>query len=145
MARTEGGTLSLEALATLLRRAERRIDERLRDVLAPLDLTPRGHGLLAALTETAMSQQQASQALGIDRTSMVALVDSLESASLVVRERHPSDRRAYTLVLTPLGEKRRKQAAKAISQVEEEIVGGLDEKELRRLGRTLRTLTEGEE
>ena len=146
MARTPDGAPSpFETLATLLRQAERRVDEALRASLQPLELTPRQYALLSLLGETPMSQQEASRRMGIDRTTMVGLVDGLEAAELVVRERHPSDRRAHVLVLSSTGDKRRKQAARAVSQLEGEVLRGLDEKDLRRLGRALRSVAGQEE
>ena len=41
--------------------------------------------------------------LGIDRTSVVALIDALEVLGYVVRETDPSDRRAHALRLTEAG------------------------------------------
>lgn len=130
----------LEILATLVRLAERRIEDGLRASLQPFELMPREYALLSALAESSMSQQEASRALGVDRTSMVALVDRLEAAALVTRERHPTDRRAYTLVLSTAGEKRRKQAARAVAQQGNEMLADLDDKDLRRLNRSLRVL-----
>lgn len=138
--RNDTDASAFERLATLLRLAERRIDEGLRTSLQPLELTPREYALLSVLAEAPMSQQGASRALGIDRTSMVSLVDRLEAAALVARQRHPSDRRAYTLVLSPAGEKRRRQAARAVAEHGSELLAELDDKDLRRLNRSLRVL-----
>ena len=49
------------------------------------------------------SQQALSNALGIHRSAVVALVDDLEQRGLAERRRDPVDRRAYTLYLTPAG------------------------------------------
>ena len=49
------------------------------------------------------SQQALSNALGIHRSAVVALVDDLERRGLAERRRDPVDRRAYTLYLTPSG------------------------------------------
>jgi len=49
------------------------------------------------------SQQALSNALGIHRSAVVALVDDLEQRGLAERRRDPADRRAYTLYLTPAG------------------------------------------
>src|SRR5216683_7033951 len=50
-------------------------------------------GMLAA--GGTRSQQDLSEGLRTDRTTMVGTVDALESAGLVARERNPKDRRAY--------------------------------------------------
>ncbi|MEN3539914.1 MarR family transcriptional regulator [Microbispora sp. ZYX-F-249] len=50
------------------------------------------------------SQQQLARAHGIDRTTMVSVVDGLERLGLVRRSRDPGDRRKYAIVLTGEGE-----------------------------------------
>ncbi len=72
--------------------------------LARLDLHPRHFGMLSHLAASeGQSQQAISNALGIHRSAMVALVDDLEQRGLAERRRDPVDRRAYTLYLTPAG------------------------------------------
>lgn len=50
------------------------------------------------------SQQQLARMHGIDRTTMVSLVDGLERHGLVERTRDPSDRRKYAIELTAEGQ-----------------------------------------
>ena len=62
---------------------------------------------LAVLTVLAgdepASQQQAAQRLGVDRTTMVALVDALEGKGLVQRHADAADRRRNVVELTAAG------------------------------------------
>ncbi|WP_433257874.1 MarR family winged helix-turn-helix transcriptional regulator [Streptosporangium sp. CA-135522] len=58
-------------------------------------------GMLAAAGPR--SQQELSQGLRLDRTTMVSTVDALEKAGLLVRERNPQDRRAYITTITDAG------------------------------------------
>ena len=53
--------------------------------------------------EGAMTQQRLGQRLGIDRTTIVGLVDALVERGLVERVRDPVDRRAYLLTRTRAG------------------------------------------
>ncbi len=72
--------------------------------LAPMGLQPRHFGMLSQLAvNEGQSQQALSNALGIHRSAVVALVDDLEHRGLAERRRDPVDRRAYTLYLTPQG------------------------------------------
>src|SRR4051794_41255119 len=72
--------------------------------LAGLGLHPRHFGMLSHLAAAeGQSQQALSDALGIHRSAMVALIDDLEQRGLAKRSRDPVDRRAYTLHLTPAG------------------------------------------
>ncbi len=87
-------------LAQLGTHAHQRFAER----LARFGLHPRHFGMLSHLAASEGESQQAlSNALGIHRSAVVALVDDLEQRGLAERKRDPFDRRAYTLYLTPQG------------------------------------------
>lgn len=74
------------------------------DRLVRLDLHPKHFGMLSHLAAAeGQSQQALSNALGIHRSAVVALVDDLEQRGLAERRRDPVDRRAYRLYLTPAG------------------------------------------
>src|SRR5690349_16754118 len=60
------------------------------------------------------SQQQAAARLGVDRTTMVALLDALERKGLLARQPDPADRRRNVVLLTDAG-RRELRAAKAAS------------------------------
>jgi DNA-binding MarR family transcriptional regulator len=80
------------------------------EMLAPTTLNPRQVGILTMVTELEpMTQKDLGIALGIDRTTMVALLDDLEEKGHVTRQRHPRDRRAFLVHPTRSG--RRAQAA----------------------------------
>ena len=57
--------------------------------------------LLLDSTERPMSQQELSKVLKLDPTRMVAIVDRLEELGYAERNRNPTDRRRYTVTLTP--------------------------------------------
>jgi MarR family transcriptional regulator, lower aerobic nicotinate degradation pathway regulator len=98
--------------------------------LAPLNLHVRQFGLLTVLaTEGPRSQQELAEWTRMDRTSMVALVDSLEERGLVRRERNPADRRAYLLQITPAGKRMQVRARKVMQGAEEEVLGSLTSSE----------------
>src|SRR5437870_3874037 len=81
--------------------------------LAPMGLTVQLCGVLNRLAVGPISQHQLSEQLGIDRTTMVELIDDLESKGVVVRQRNPADRRAYSIRLTPKGRMVQKRASMA--------------------------------
>ncbi|WP_295124653.1 MarR family winged helix-turn-helix transcriptional regulator [uncultured Leifsonia sp.] len=65
-------------------------------------MTPNRFGVLAQLArQEGRTQQELATALGLHRNSMVGLIDDLEVRGLVERRRHPDDRRAYAIHLTP--------------------------------------------
>jgi DNA-binding MarR family transcriptional regulator len=77
----------------------------------------------------ALSQQAIGDALRIDRTTMVSLVDRLERRGLVRRERNPADRRAYTIGLTAEGRDLQRKAEAALDAAAAEFFGALSEQE----------------
>jgi DNA-binding MarR family transcriptional regulator len=73
-------------------------------MLAPIGLNARHVGILTMVTELApMTQKALGQALGIDRTTVVTLLDELAGMGYVVRQRHPHDRRAFLVQPTSSG------------------------------------------
>lgn len=124
-------------LGYLLGRAHlehRRIAE---ERLAPLGLRGKEFGALTILaSEGEMSQQRLGELMGVDRTTMVAVVDALQAAGLVERERDPRDRRAYALRATPRGRRVLTEATVAAKAAEDAFLARLpvaDRDELRRL------------
>ncbi|AYF78496.1 MarR family transcriptional regulator [Nocardia yunnanensis] len=77
---------------------------------AKLETPLREHWVLTYLAERAeVSQQEMANAMEIDRSEVVRLIDSLEKAGLVTRTRDPEDRRKYRLAITAAGERLRAQ------------------------------------
>src|SRR4029453_10954004 len=98
--------------------------------LAPLDLHPRHFGMLSQLAvNEGQSQQALSTALGIHRSAMVALVDDLEHRGLAQRRRDPTDRRAYTLYLTPAGRALLAELERVAEEDEAELLTALNASE----------------
>ncbi|TAJ35813.1 MAG: MarR family transcriptional regulator [Reyranella sp.] len=69
-------------------------------------LTPGEFGLLILVSRnTGLSQMALARALGIDRSTLVPILDRLQARGLLVRRRSPTDGRTHALRLTPSGEK----------------------------------------
>jgi DNA-binding MarR family transcriptional regulator len=77
----------------------------------------------------ALSQQAIADALRIDRTTMVSLIDDLERMRLVRRERNPADRRAYTIRLTAKGRELQRRAERALDEAAAAFFAPLGEEE----------------
>ena len=102
--------------------------------LARLGLNVKQHAALTLLTdEGSMTQQELGQRLGIDRTTIVAVVDVLEKAEFVRRDRSPADRRAYLLTLTPEGEQVQQHGARLIDTARRRLLAALDDADQRAL------------
>lgn len=79
------------------------VREQVERPLADAGFTLRTHWILNQLAHQPLSQQQVCNALAIDRSDMVRIVDDLEERELLTRSRDKKDRRKHTLHLTKAG------------------------------------------
>lgn len=109
--------------------------------LASLGLGVKAFGALSVLVEEGpLSQQRLGERQGVDRTTMVAVVDDLERGGLVERRRDPQDRRAYALYATAKGRRVLRQAGEAAKRAEDEFLAPLPARDRRCLKQMLQTL-----
>jgi len=88
----------------LLGRAARLCRDYFDGLAEPLGIHGRHFSVLAVLgEEKPLAQVEMSERLGIDRNTMVLLLDDLEARDLVTRRRDPRDRRAHLVSLTDAG------------------------------------------
>jgi DNA-binding MarR family transcriptional regulator len=112
---------------------------RVADALRSIGLTPALFGVLNVLgAREGAIQQELGSAMGIDPSTMVALIDQLEGAGLARRRPHPRDRRARQVSITPKGRRALERARKLAFQAEDEVLGGLAAAERRELLSLLR-------
>jgi len=88
------------------------------------------------------SQQEAAARLGINRTTMVILLDSLEGKGLVARRPDAEDRRRNVVVLTDAGRAKLHEATQASDAAEQELLAPLDEREAAQFRALLERITE---
>ncbi|WP_435174601.1 MarR family winged helix-turn-helix transcriptional regulator [Actinacidiphila sp. bgisy145] len=128
-------------LGYLLKHAQLRLAERAGPALAPFGLDARELAVLALLAAGhPLSQVEAARRLGVDRTTMVALVDVLEGKELVERRRSKKDRRRNVVELTELGKRVLADAEDARESAEREFLAPLGAKDAARLVEALRVL-----
>lgn len=128
-----------EQLTCLLKRALVDLEELHAEHLAPVGVTGRELGVLFLLDGLdATSQQQAAARLGVDRTTMVGLLDSLEAKGFVARRPDAGDRRRNILELTDDGRRALARAVPASNEAERRLLSRLDDAESAQL-RTLLT------
>ena len=127
----------------LLTIATRRAQELARRRLSPLGLSVQLCGVLNRLADGPISQHDLGDQLGIDRTTMVELIDDLEKDGAVARRRNPADRRSYALQLTAKGKALQKRAARAFDDVTDEVFASLKPAERNALGDMLRRIIAG--
>jgi DNA-binding MarR family transcriptional regulator len=113
------------------------------DALATVDLTPALFALLNVIgARDGAIQQELGTVMGIDRTTMVSLVDQLEGAGLAERRTSPKDRRAREVAITAKGRRLLGRARNLIAQAEDDVLAGLDTEVLRDLTTFLRRALE---
>jgi DNA-binding MarR family transcriptional regulator len=75
------------------------------------------------------SQQELSQAMDLDRSTVAAIVQRLEREGLIQRDRDAADRRRNRVVLTGLGRKTREQLTPLVIAEEQALAGALSDEE----------------
>lgn len=88
------------------------------------------------------SQGEIGRLHGIDRTTMVSLVDKLEKRELLQRSRNAKDRRSYHLSLTPRGAKELARAKRVVKREQDSYLSPLSEEEWQTVRGCLRRLIE---
>jgi DNA-binding MarR family transcriptional regulator len=102
--------------------------------LREMGLTARAVGILTLIVEREpMSQRALGDTLGVDRTTMVALLDDLEARGYVERRRHPDDRRAFLIQPTAAGEAAQRRAVELLDECERSYLAGFSPEERRQL------------
>ena len=110
-------------------------------MLAQIGLCARQAGILTMVTELEpMTQKALADALGIDRTTMVALLDDLEDKGLAARQRHPRDRRAFLVHPTDSGRAAKVAAVRILDEQQRRFLAPLAPAERRQLAALLTRL-----
>jgi DNA-binding MarR family transcriptional regulator len=105
-----------------------------------MGLSVRLCGVLNLLAKGPVSQQELGEQLGIDRTTIVELIDELERQGVVLRRRNAADRRSYALSLTPKGRTVQKRASRAFDEAADEFFEALKSSERQLLSDMMRRL-----
>jgi DNA-binding MarR family transcriptional regulator len=141
-----------EVLGYLLKHAHLALEHRAQDALAAVGVTVRDLGVLRVIASgEAQSQQEAAAVLvdaqhgrgfllGVDRTSMVALLDALERRGIVARRPSEQDRRRNIIALTDHGWEVYQQAESRYSEIERDFTAPLGDAGAAGLRQALRTV-----
>jgi DNA-binding MarR family transcriptional regulator len=128
-----------DRLGYLLKHAQLRLAELTAAALAPFGVTGRECAVLIAIDDRLpLSQQEVAHRLGVDRTTMVILIDELESKGLVQRRRDPDDRRKNVVALTEAGRTTVREASRAAGEAERHFLGPLTGPQIAGLKQALR-------
>jgi DNA-binding MarR family transcriptional regulator len=122
-----GAELS-DRLGYLLKHAQQRLAELNGAALEPFGVSGRELAVLLVLDALGpTSQQDAARRLGVDRTTMVALVDALEAKEIVRRAPYARDRRRNVVTFTEQGRRTFLEALAASDAAERAFLGTMGE------------------
>lgn len=130
-----------DVLGYLLKHATLRLTALTDAALAPLGIDSKDYGTLRVLAHREpASQLQVAQVLGIDRTTMVALLDVLERKGIISRRPDPADRRRNVVELTAHGLRTYDAAEAAHAEAEEQFLAAISPGAAAQFRRTLQAL-----
>jgi DNA-binding MarR family transcriptional regulator len=128
-------------LGYLLKHAQARFTRLITVALEPLGISSREWAALLCLDEQhGHSQKEVADLLGIDRTTMVALVDELQASGLVKRHPQPDDRRKNIVTLTRKGREIMERGAVLIDDCERQFLAVLSKTDAEQLKNALNTV-----
>ncbi|RPE67026.1 DNA-binding MarR family transcriptional regulator [Pacificibacter maritimus] len=113
-----------------LKRAYLLIRQDMMRALEPTGLRIMTFSSLSIISENPnLTQSQLAKALNIERSGVVVLVDELENADLISRNRVKGDRRSYALQCTPKGEGKLAKAQDLVAEHENKMFADLTSQE----------------
>lgn len=116
------------------------------DALAPLGLRTRQYAVLAHIAEHGdSSQRRIAEALDLDPSTVVALVDDLESAGWAERKQDPLDRRTRLIGATAAGRKTLQSTSGVVGALGADLLAPLSPDERETLLGLLRRIIDGHE
>lgn len=139
------GDTSLRAfLGYRMKRAYMVIQTVVSEVLDANDMKITSFSALAIIIENpGLTQTALAQALQMERSSVVVIVDTLENRELITRNKVETDRRQYALMPTLRGKRLFDQIADAIQSREKALVADLAPDEQTRLMEALSMIERG--
>ncbi|PTR31385.1 MarR family transcriptional regulator [Rhodococcus sp. OK519] len=133
MTSTRAAAGPTERLGFLLAIRGELVGGRLRTALAITGLRPRHAMTLLHLGHGSIGQRPLAEAVGVDPSQLVAILNDLESSGLAERRRDPADRRRHIVEITAEGSRAVARIDQALAGAENELFADLSEKESAKL------------
>ncbi len=129
-----------------LRKAQLAVFQDFARAAGSAEVTPGQFGVLTVIDRNpGLSQTRLGQTLGIDRSTLVTVIDRLEARGLVERADAPRDRRSYALHLSARGRNLLTELTEAVRAHEQHIARDLAAGERATLIALLRRVRKAEE
>ncbi|MHB8896002.1 MAG: MarR family winged helix-turn-helix transcriptional regulator [Candidatus Geothermincolia bacterium] len=129
-----------DRLLYLMARAGHRLNEHVRVKLAEegVKLSRTQGGILMLLDDTGdLSMTEISNAFDVDNSAITGMVDRLEKAGYISRNRHPSDRRVNLISITEAGREEIVKSRQVVRSINSEIKEGFSSEEIDAFKRVL--------
>lgn len=130
-----------EDLAWLLGRASHNLNTEITAALEGIGLQSRAHCVLKGALDGEYTQIELARLAGLDKTTMVTLLDDLEAAGLAERRPAPDDRRKRVIAVTAAGKKKVREADAVVARIRDDVLGVLPATERETFMRQLARLT----
>ncbi len=125
-----------------LRRAQVRNFQMIGESVGAFDITPGQFGVLVIINANpGLNQSELGNAMNVDRSTVVAVIDRLEKRNLVVRDPSPMDRRSYALRLSDEGDELLAKLVPLVQGLERDMAKDLSDKEVETLVGMLKRMT----
>ncbi len=124
-----------------LRRAQVSAFNNFSEAMSETQVTPGQFGVLTLIASNeGMSQSAVARALGVERSTMVAVIDGLQNRNLVIRKPSKTDRRSNALELSDEGLRVYERGVELAKEGDAKTVGSLSDEEAVQLMTLLRKL-----
>lgn len=132
-----------EDLIRLLAIAAHVSTETLEQQLAPLGLGVRQRVVLNAIAEGAPTQLAIAHKAGLDKSTLIPVLDQLERQELIERRPDPVDRRARVVTMTDAGRRALTGSTRTVTETEDDLLSDLSPAEREQFRTLLQRITEG--
>lgn len=128
--------------SSLLNKVARELGNALDRRLVPLGVTTQQAALLLHASRRPARPNELAAELGTDTAGATRLLDRLEAKGLLTRGRHPDDRRAIVVELTPAGYALVPRLAPCFGRVARQLQAGFSAEDVQRLTELLGRMLE---